>query len=170
MVGPAYLHGDRLSLRTVESEDHAFVHEQANSPSVRRWTYWNVPRSRDEVTDYLDGRDAPHFLPCLDGDPIGYAWLMDVDETSGHAEVGFWIVQEERDSGYATETLDLVVEYAFQERGLRRLFARVFEGNDASMRVLEKVGFEREGCLREHYYVDGGPVDALIFGLLSCDR
>jgi RimJ/RimL family protein N-acetyltransferase len=57
--------------------------------------------------------------------------------------------------------------YAVDDRGLHRVTARGFETNDASRRVLEKVGFEREGTLRDHYYVDGEYVDAHVYGLLD---
>ncbi|WP_225335893.1 GNAT family N-acetyltransferase [Halomicrobium urmianum] len=74
---------------------------------------------------------------------------------------------EERGQGYATEAVDLLCEWAFLDRQLEKLLARVFDGNDASMRVLEKVGFQREGRLRRHYKVEGERVDAVLFGLLA---
>jgi RimJ/RimL family protein N-acetyltransferase len=53
---------------------------------------------------------------------------------------------------------------------LRKLIAYVHEGNTPSRRVLEKTGFQAEGLLREHYLIDGMPVNEVIYGLLRKDR
>jgi len=206
MPGPAFLTGDRLTLRTVTPDDCKFIAEQWNSPQIRRYTSQHDPQSaadvREMVTESDDGFVG--FLPCAAGadrregpaneragserraaprgshggsresgttrereDPVGYAWAFNVNDVSGHGEIGYWIVDEERGQGHATETVDLLAEWAFHDRQLHRLQARVFAGNEASMRVLEKAGFEREGTLREAYRVEGEFVDAALFGLLA---
>ena len=62
------------------------------------------------------------------------------------------------------------VDYAIAELGVVRLTAEVFAGNEASVRVLRKVGFAREGRFRKHREKDGELVDVLCFGLLQSDR
>lgn len=57
--------------------------------------------------------------------------------------------------------------YAFDERRLHRVAADVYAPNDASKRVLEKVGFEREGVRRSHAFVEGEHVDVYEYGLLE---
>lgn len=111
-----------------------------------------------------------HFLPCRDGDPIGFLWLFRIDDIARRGEIGYWIRPEDQGQGYATEAAKLGLRYAFDERGLHKVMARVFEGNAPSRRVLEKVGFEKGAHLRDHYYVDGEYVDTSLFGLLTDDR
>jgi RimJ/RimL family protein N-acetyltransferase len=166
MPGGPFLAGDRLTLRAVEPEDYAFVAEHGTRPTIRHGTNAQDPITEPGVADLVEG-DGVHVLPCRDGEPVGFAWAFDIDDQAGRAEVGYWIVEGERVQGYATDTLELLAEWAFVERGLHRLQATVLAGNDASARVLEKVGFEREGTRREHLWVDGEHVDAAIYGLLA---
>ena len=171
MPGAAFRSGDRLSLRTVEPEDYAFVHEHWTAPPIRYATNQYKPRSVAETGEVIEdaGIDTVYFLPCVDDVRVGFIWLFHVDDGAGRAEVGYWIAGEHEGNGYATEALRLAVAYAFDDRRLHKVMARVFEWNDASRRVLEKVGFEHEARLREHYYVDGEYVDADLYGLFEDD-
>lgn len=171
MPGPAFRHGDGLSLRTVEPEDHDFVYRHWNRPAIRRGFARHAPRSREQVAEFFeDSDDAVHFLACRDDDPVGFVWLFRIDDVAGRAELGYWVVPDEQGNGHATEIARLAVEYAFDERGLHKVLARVLDWNDASARVLEKVGFRQEGRLRDHYYVDGERVDADLYALLDSEQ
>lgn len=169
MPGAAFLSGERLTLHAATPDDADFVAEHWNRPRIRRFTNQHDPQTADEIREWLteEQDDFVDFLACRDGDPVGFAWAFNVDDVTGHAEIGYWICADARGQGYATETVDLLAEWAFHDRQLHRLQARVFAGNDASERVLEKTGFEREGTLREAYRVEGEYVDAAIFGLLA---
>lgn len=170
MPGAAFLLGDRLALRTVEPADHEFVARHWNRPSVRRGFARSEPRTEADVAEFLADDSAVHFLASRDGDPVGFAWLFAIDDVAGRAELGYWVAPDEQGEGYATEIATLCVRYAFEDRGLHKLSARVIDWNDASRRVLEKVGFEREGRLRDHYFVEGEYVDADLYAILADDR
>lgn len=170
MPGPVYLAGDRLALRTLEPEDEAFVRRHWNAPELRHWFGKGDPIDDERLSAFLDEDAAVHFLPCRDGEPVGFLWLFGIDDGAGRAELGYWVVPDEQGNGYATEAAELGLRYAFDERRLHKVAARVLEGNAPSRRVLEKLGFREEGHLREHYFVDGEYVDATLFGVLADDR
>ncbi|WP_340102132.1 GNAT family protein [Salinibaculum salinum] len=167
MPGPAFREGEQVELRPVEPNDYDFLVSNANTRDIRLVTDTNRPLIRDDVAGLVEADDSVHFLVCVDGDPVGTVWLFHETALHGRAEVGYWITAGERGEGYATEAVTLLTEYATAERRLRRLLARVFEGNDASKRVLETVGFKQEGTLREHYYVDGEFLDATLYGWVA---
>jgi RimJ/RimL family protein N-acetyltransferase len=169
MPGPVFLAGDRLSLRTVTPEDHEFLVRHWNASDVRHGTAVTKPMTAERVETLLNRSDAVHFLPCHSGGPVGFVWLFDIDDVAQRAELGYWIARDERGVGYGTHAAELAVRYAFAERGLRKVSARVFETNDASRQILETLGFEREGCLREHYYADGDHLDAYLYSLLDSE-
>lgn len=170
MPGAVFIDGQRLSLRTVEPEDHDFIHQYRNSPHIRDFFPNNIPNSKEQIDEMFgSSSDGVNFLACRDGSPIGLVRLLRIDEISGRATIAYWIIPDEQGQGYATEATELGVQYAFNERGLHKVVARVFEGNTASVRVLEKVGFQQEGSLRDHYFVDGEYTDAHLYGLLTCD-
>ena len=96
--------------------------------------------------------------------PVGFLGLSRIDHRDGHAEIGYFIAREHWGRGYATEAVGLALRYAFEWLNLRKVYARVYEPNVASIRVLEKNGFELAGRLRKHHHVPGyGFVDELIF-------
>lgn len=82
------------------------------------------------------------------------------------AEIGYNIAPEARGKGYATAAVRLATHKAFTESPLRKLIAYVHEDNAASRRVLEKAGYTAEGLLREHYLINGAPVNEIIYGTL----
>lgn len=93
--------------------------------------------------------------------------LRDIDRGHGTATIGFWTAPEDRNAGYATAAVDLIVRYGLDQLRLHRIEASTIAGNDASGRVLEKIGFVREGRLREAVYRDGAYRDLLVYGLLG---
>jgi RimJ/RimL family protein N-acetyltransferase len=106
------------------------------------------------------------WLVRVDGEPVGAVSLGGVNRRMGIAEVGLAIGEEFHGRGYGTLAARALVHKAFAESPLRRLVAYVHARNEASARVLEKLGFRREGLLREHYLVNGKPADELVYGLL----
>lgn len=171
MPGATFLRGERLSLRTVRPEDYRFLHDHWNSPEIRYGAPMPTPISEGDIGGFVQETDdtAP-FLACRDGDLVGFVFLFDIEEHADRAELGYWTVPGERGNGHATEATELCVRHAFDDRGLHKVVARTFSDNEASKRVLEKVGFEAEGRLREHRYVDGDHEDMVLYGLLASER
>jgi ribosomal-protein-alanine N-acetyltransferase len=85
----------------------------------------------------------------------------------GYGEIGYGFAESHHGKGIATAAVRLLVEKIFRETNLRKLLAYVHEENIASCRVLEKVGFQEEGLLRDHYLILGNPVNEILYGLLK---
>jgi RimJ/RimL family protein N-acetyltransferase len=169
MPGAVFLRGERLTLRTIEPEDHDFVHRYWNDPSIRDGAVRPTPLSTEEVGEFVDPERGVHFLACLDGAPVGIVTLVDVFPEAGNGELGYWIAPGEQGNGYATEAADLCLTHAFHDRRLHKVMARAFADNDASNRVLEKLGFQQEGTLRAHHYLNGEYKDMYLYGVLRSD-
>lgn len=172
MPGPVFLDGERLALRTVRPADHEFIARNLNSPNVRHEGYQDVrtPVSEDDVAATVERDDTHVFLACRGETPVGSTSLKRIDLEGRKAELGYWIAPDQRDNGYATEAADLCLTHAFDELGLHKVWARTVGDNEASNRVLEKLGFRREGVLREHWYGFERYVDEYRFGLLRSER
>ena len=96
---------------------------------------------------------------------IGVTFFDDLNRYS--AEIGFWIGENYWGRGIATEAVKIFTAFIFENFGINRIFARVFDWNLSSAKVLEKNGFKIEGRLRKNVYKDGLFTDELIFGLLK---
>ena len=109
---------------------------------------------------------AVDFRIMVNSSMAGVIGLSEIDYTDRKAHIGYWIAKEFRGRGIATRATKLVMGYAQQELGIRRLFTKVLATNPASARVLLKCGFMLEGVLREDYLQDGRFLDFMIFGYL----
>ncbi|MCB1510683.1 MAG: GNAT family N-acetyltransferase [Hyphomicrobiaceae bacterium] len=86
------------------------------------------------------------------------------------AAIGYWIGLPHAGKGYMTNAVALVADYAFEDLSLHRLEAACLPQNRASIGVLERNGFQREGTLRRYLRIDGAWRDHLFFGLLAEDQ
>jgi len=103
-----------------------------------------------------------------DGVLLGGISLHHLDPLRDTVEVGYWLFRESRGRGVATRSVGAVVDDAFAQ-GIRRVEAHVRPANHASERVLERLGFEREGVRRAFLRHDGGYADATIWSRLVDD-
>lgn len=171
MPGQLFVDCDRLELRTAEREDADFLRLRTNHPQIRRYLeVYEGPHSAEkfEETDLdraLTG-DNVVLLACRDGEPVGSVSLAPVQDARGWANLGAWIHPDHQGQGYATEACEALLDYAFGERGLRRISAAIVAPNEASRALAERLGFESEGVRREDALVDGEFVDRHYYGLL----
>ena len=94
---------------------------------------------------------------------IGVAPQPDVHRRS--AEVGYWLGEAFWNRGIATAAVRTFTGYAFDAFDLIRIFGGVFSTNPASMRVLEKAGYTREGVLRRSVVKDGQVLDQVLYAV-----
>lgn len=97
----------------------------------------------------------------------GIGVTLGKDIRAGTAEVGYWLGEPYWGRGLMTSAVEAFTEFAFREYKLRRLFAQVLAWNPASMRVLEKSGYAREGTLRNGAKKDGKVVDEVLYARIQ---
>jgi RimJ/RimL family protein N-acetyltransferase len=122
---------------------------------ARRWIDWATSTS-----------PATHSAIEVEGvaaGGIGFAIQPDVHRISG--EIGFWLGEPFWGRGLMTDAVRAVTAHAMKVHDLRRIFGGVFEWNPASMRVLEKAGYVREGILRSSALKDGHVIDQVLYAI-----
>lgn len=97
---------------------------------------------------------------------VGTCTLASLSDQHSRAELGFALAREKWAHGYMGEALAALIGFAFDTLGLHRLEADADPRNDRSIKLLERLGFKREGYQRERYHVNGELQDAVLFGLL----
>ena len=98
---------------------------------------------------------------------IGLIVQKDVYRKS--AEIGYWIGEPFWGMGIATKAVEPITEYGFMELELNRIYTGVFEYNTASMKVLEKNGFEKEGIFKDAIFKNSKVYDEHRFFKLKND-
>jgi RimJ/RimL family protein N-acetyltransferase len=124
-----------------------------------------VRRTRGE---FRKGTDLSlSVIQRSDAQCIGRVGLRGIDWHWRTVEsLSYWIDPRFWNRGYATEASWFLCQVAFSRLGLRRITSSALDGNVASQRVLQHLGFVREGCQREAVRVRGRSLDMLIYGLL----
>lgn len=97
---------------------------------------------------------------------VGTVALSNINRMMLTAEIGYIIGEDFFGQGIGTRAVTQFVEKIFQETELRKLFALVHESNIASCKLLERLGFQKEGVLRDHYLVNNLPTNEVFYGLL----
>ena len=166
---------NRLFLRPVVGSDAPALFEARGDAEVMR--YWDWPGQQSvEAVEQVIAKHIPElaeettlwWVAALspDGPAIGECDLSEIDRHHSRGEVGFLFARRHWGKGYAGEAMERVIDYGFGDLELERLWARCHEGNAASVRLLEKLGFIYEGRLRSHIVRDDARRDCLIYGRL----
>lgn len=173
---PPVLVTERLLLRELRLSDAAAVAAGAGDARVaqflievpspyppalaRRWingriAWWELGRG---VTLAIARREAPDAL-------LGTVSLRR-HARDRRAELGYWLARAAWGRGYATEAVTAAIDLGFRQLALARIYAQVIVGNDASMRVLDKLGMVNEGTKRRHIRKGRRLHDVVFYGLL----
>ena len=166
----------RLMLRQVADHDVEAVFEMESDPTAMR--YWSKPPMQDIAEAQASVERAKGYFPARvalrwsiarpdDDRMLGHLSLFNFSEQSGRADIGYGLARRHWGQGYMHEALTAVVDFAFGPLGLRRLEADVDPRNLASLRAVERLGFAREGLLRERWQVGDEISDTVFMGLLA---
>jgi RimJ/RimL family protein N-acetyltransferase len=169
------LETERLRLRGLELSDAPALFEVFSNAEVARYLSHPAFRSVDEaaamVTRNLgfaaEGSGYTWALALKSNDrAIGTGGLFAFNEQCDRAEIGYILGRAHWGRGLMHEALTALIDHAFGAMELRRLEADVDPRNAASLRSLERLGFQREGLLRERWVVAGEISDTAFLGLL----
>ncbi|MDX6528528.1 MAG: [ribosomal protein S5]-alanine N-acetyltransferase [Blastocatellia bacterium] len=166
---------NRLSLRWISDADTEAFFAIYSNPEVMR--YWSTPplADRQAAAELIQKIQADWKRRAIlkwgiarrtDDLLIGSVTLFNLDFNHRRAEIGYALGREHWGQGYMHETLMALLKYAFEVLDLHRIEADVDPRNAASIRTVEKLGFQREGVLRERWQVNGEIQDAFFYGLL----
>ena len=172
------LESERLTLRPIHEDDLPDLYAVFADPDVMR--YWSTPpmRDMDEARAYLAGIERNFAertgfkwaITRRGGDRlIGTTSLFRLDGPHNTGEIGYALGSAHWGNGYAAEAVHRTCQFGFEQLGLRRIEADVDPRNAPSLKVLERLGFTREGYLRERWVVAGETQDSVLLGLLLRD-
>lgn len=169
------LHTDRLRLRPFTDADaDALFALHSDADVLRYWDSppWSEPARADRFIATCrqlaeDGTGARLAVDRVsDGAFLGWCSLTRWNPDYRSAALGYCFTRAAWGHGYATEAARALLRWAFSTLDLNRVQAETDTRNEASARVLEKLGFLREGTLREDCVVDGEVSDSWVYGLI----
>jgi len=169
---------DRISLRPATPADAAALALWRTEASVRL----HQPLQEASVTDlradlarqrpsdlYRSRGDRFQWIVLADRRPVGWITLALASWEQGVAEVGYALTTDAQGRGIIVPALEQLLAELFGHTAIERIEARCSVENVASQRVLERIGFVREGLLRGYFELDGRRVDNFLYALLRGD-
>jgi [ribosomal protein S5]-alanine N-acetyltransferase len=166
----------RLRLRPLVEADVAAHYAVFSDPDVAR--YWSrepwtdIAQAEESIEVILaareDGSEARFGIELLStGELIGNVGLHHFFAQNRRCEIGYALASKHWGQGYATEALRAAIRHGFDALDLNRIEADIDPRNVGSARVLEKLGFRKEGFMPERWIVFGEFADTVNYGLLK---
>jgi len=170
-----YWQNDLVRLRPWSEEDWEWIYYTGFDSSLGRLAGYKVdlPPTVSGAKEYCKGVENStennssivFAIDTLEGIHVGRIGLGIDNERHGTFGVGIRIAAEYQGRGYGTSAMKILIKYGFMERRLNKCSSTVLEGNEASIKMHKKLGYEQEGVLKQNIYMNGRYYDEICFGL-----
>jgi diamine N-acetyltransferase len=171
------LQAKNILLRALEPEDLSFLYRLENDTNIWEVSATLTPYSKFVLKDYLANSHKDIYevkqlrlvIETIDTlKTIGFIDLFDFDPKNKRVGVGIIISSEEnKQKGYATESLSLVIEYVFNQLLVHQIHATITDGNIASIGLFEKLGFKKYGVKKDWLATKDKYEDVFLYQLIS---
>ncbi len=171
---------NNVRLRPLEFNDMESLYTWMSNIEFGLWGGWTpvieAPLSRDAFRpvfeQHLAQTKEDQVMLGIEFEKrlVGFVQLVRIDHRMRRAGIGIGIGEKNIwGQGIGKTALRILLDYAFMVKGLERVYAEVFSFNQRSRRLMERVGFQQEGLLRQHDIHNGVRQDTYIFGMLKSE-
>ncbi|MCV7145914.1 GNAT family N-acetyltransferase [Mycobacterium riyadhense] len=172
---PPVLATDRLVLHCVTSADEDAIVQACNDPLIVDYLPFPVPYTHEDARKFIAdsavgwAEDTTYGFGFYDTatDQLAGTCALMKTHLRGVVELGYWTAPDCRNGGFTIEAARRLCQWGFDQLAIHRIEGWVIVGNERSNAVALKIGFEREGMLRQRAYRKGQPRDWWVYGLLS---
>lgn len=163
-----------IQLREINANDTPLIVKWRNSSNIKQNLFTQDDLTEQQHLWWLENKVATgecvQFIIELI-EPyrlLGTAFIKNIDKKNRKGEFGMFIGEDaERGKGYGTASAQLTLKYGFDILGLNRIYLSVLSNNVSSIRSCEKVGFRKEGLLRQDYIRDDEKYDVVCMGITA---
>ncbi len=169
------LKSKRLILRKLEISDIENVYRGLSHPDVIKYygiSFDSLEATKEQMTWFSDlkkNETGIWWAVCSkdDGQFLGAGGLNDLSKENKKAEIGFWLLPEYWGKGIMTETIPLILNYAFNNIMLHRIEGFVEPENSNCKKALEKLNFKLEGTMQDCEVKNGKLISIDIYAILN---
>lgn len=172
------LETERLFLKEISKEDAYIIFEGNNNLKrlqyISRDPFTKIEEAEKKVNDYkiwFEEKTCVMYKFCLkeNNKPVGYGGIFNISHIANKGELGYIILEEHWGHGYASEAVDVIIKFCFEELELNKIYAIIDPDNIGSKKVAEKYGFEVEGLFKQHEFAQGKYFDLLYYAFFKSD-
>ncbi|MDH5163015.1 GNAT family N-acetyltransferase [Heyndrickxia oleronia] len=167
---------ERLVLRLFQKSDAEAVTKLCNNYNIYKNTlYLPYPYTLEDALTWI-GHHLDHFnadksyefaITDKENGRVYGAIALSNNKKFNNGELAYWIGEEFWGNGYATEAAQAILRFAFDEKKYHKVFARYFHSNQASGRVMQKLGMKKEGIFIDHVKKENQYVDLVYYGIIN---
>lgn len=167
--------GEKIKLRGVEGKDFEgyFNRKERDSESDRASFEIMFPVTEEKIKERVESLSKNSFendefffiMEDKEGKAVGNINTHSCNRKNGTFKYGIGVKKEHWGNGYAGDAIKLVLRYYFNELGYQKANVSIYEFNDKSIKLHEKLEFKLEGRIRRNYYTDGKYFDELVYGI-----
>lgn len=170
------LKGEHIFLRALEPEDLEFIHEIENDESIWEISNTETPFSKYLLKQYIEESHKDIYqvkqlrlvISNYENVAVGMIDLFDFDFKNKRAGIGIIIRdKKDRQNGLGSEALQLLIKYCFTHLNLHQLFCNITEGNEASIRLFKKQGFQEIGLKKDWCLINGKFKNEYLYQLIN---
>jgi ribosomal-protein-serine acetyltransferase len=169
--------GIELRLFELHDAEELFAVVQRNRAYLRQWLPWvDFTESAEDVRRFLqrahnqyEANQGPQAAIIIDGRIAGSVGCHPIDWANKHCSIGYWLDADRQGRGLMTKCCEALLDYLFDDLALHRVTIQCGTGNQRSCAIPGRLGFTREGVMREAEWVNDRWVDLVVWGMLSQD-
>ena len=167
--------GNKVMLREIKESDMNLFNKLINSSNVEQFVVgWSKPVTMGEQNAWFQGLKNDNnirysIVNVNDSELYGTLIISKIDWKNRTCGLDIKLSDESRGKGIGTESVTLAVDYIFEQLNLNRVEVKILDYNVASQRIFEKLGFVKEGILRDSIFKNGKYNDLFVYGLLKKD-
>lgn len=171
----ATLLGKHINLRALEPKDLDFLFSIENDESFWEISGTQLPFSKYILKNYIENAHQDiyeakqyRFVICnIKNDPVGMIDLFEFEPQHGRVGVGLLIVPTHQNKGYASEALELIIDYVFTRLNAHQLFANITSENSKSITLFEKFNFKKAGIKKDWIFYNNTYKDEVLYQLIK---
>jgi len=170
------LTGKKVNLRALEPEDLDFLYTIENNESFWEVSSTQTPFSRFILEQYIVNSHQDIFeakqlrliiVDNITNISVGMIDLFEFNPLHKRAGVGILIIESEQHKGFASEAIELLINYSFNHLNLHQLFANITADNTKSLELFKKLNFKKIGVKKEWIFSNGDFKDEILFQLIN---
>ena len=169
---------ERLMLRKITIDDDKRLLDVLSDEATCEYLTHNALNDIEAIRRIINGMQMFYeekkrirwgIVHKEDGALLGHCGFFDINRYDCSAEISYCLKSDSWGRGIMTEALETMLKFGFEEYGLNRVTAKVIKGNINSFKVLNHLGFVREGVMRASLLKNGRYFDLVIFSLLNSE-
>ena len=164
---------NNISIRNFDLSDIEAKIKIINDKNNNRFLHYDLPLEYEKTTNWFnnikDRKDRLDLTVLYDRDIAGFIGLLGIDYKNKKAEYYICIDKQYSGKGIGTISSQLLLDYAFNELNLQKIYLYTEETNVKAQHLFEKVGFKKEGFLENDIIYNGRNVNRYIYGICRGD-